>query len=358
MKLSERKVIGPLDILIFDMDGVLIDVSRSYRETIRKTVQIYFETCLGLKKGNKPLITQDDISLFKSMGGFNNDWDLTSGLLFYLLSISGMPPLPRQKKFSTLAATLQRLRVISSQPGLTPFRIFRNKNTKAFVKSVSSYGAGLAGVGRTLRETHGDSWNGWVYRSGNLNEGNVVQRIFQEVYLGDQFVRHYRLQRIFYKGPGYYLRERLLIPRKILASLHRRLRMGIASGRPRLEAELALKRFGLNRYFDSVVTLDECEAEELRILRSTGRHVKRSKPHPYSLLRGAREIGIPKPRCAYIGDVVDDIRAARSASNYVEMHSIGFLTASKNWRVNAQLLLKAGAALAVEHPVELLRLFP
>ena len=37
-----------MDVLIFDMDGVLIDVSKSYRRTIQKTVQIYFEHCLGI----------------------------------------------------------------------------------------------------------------------------------------------------------------------------------------------------------------------------------------------------------------------------------------------------------------------
>ena len=68
--------------------------------------------------------------------------------------------------------------------------------------------------------------------------------------------------------------------------------MGIASGRPRFEATLALKRFQLLSYFDSVVTLDECEEEERRILKRTGRRTKCTKPHPYSILRVARETGI------------------------------------------------------------------
>ncbi len=85
----------PLDILVFDMDGVLIDVSESYRKTIAKTVQIYLETCLGFKKGSAPLITEEHIASFKMAGGFNNDWDLTSGLLLFLISISGLPPLTR-----------------------------------------------------------------------------------------------------------------------------------------------------------------------------------------------------------------------------------------------------------------------
>ncbi len=53
-----------MNVLIFDMDGVLIDVSRSYRKTIQRTIQIYLETCLGFprsrgrldhKRGNLPL---------------------------------------------------------------------------------------------------------------------------------------------------------------------------------------------------------------------------------------------------------------------------------------------------------------
>jgi len=88
---------------------------------------------------------------------------------------------------------------------------------------------------------------------------------------------------------------------------------GIASGRLRFEAELALKRFHLLPYFNSVVTLDECMEEEKRIFRSTGKICPRSKPHPYSILMAVREIKIPNPRCGYVGDVVDDILAARAA---------------------------------------------
>ena len=80
-KLKRDNKTFPLDVLVFDMDGVLIDVSKSYRKTIAKTIQIYLKTCLGLKDGKKRLALDEAISLFKSAGGFNNDWDLTSGLL-------------------------------------------------------------------------------------------------------------------------------------------------------------------------------------------------------------------------------------------------------------------------------------
>ena len=94
-----------MDLLIFDMDGVLIDVSKSYREAVRRTVDVYLRDCLGFET-KREMISQKTIALFKSSGGFNNDWDLTSGLLLCLLSCSGLPPLPRRRIFPTLLLQL------------------------------------------------------------------------------------------------------------------------------------------------------------------------------------------------------------------------------------------------------------
>jgi phosphoglycolate phosphatase-like HAD superfamily hydrolase len=199
------------------------------------------------------------------------------------------------------------------------------------------------------------SWNGWVYRTGNLGEDNLIKRIFQEVYLGEKFTSYYRLYPLFYKGRGFYLREKLLIEKEILSTLRKKLRMGIASGRPRFEANLALKNFHLLPYFDSVITLDECEAEETRILRLTGKKVKLSKPHPYSVQRTIQEIGGPKPRCGYIGDVVDDMRAARAAKKKWSILAIGFLSGGSKKRSARESLLKAGADFIIDNPKQLLQ---
>ena len=341
-----------MDILIFDMDGVLIDVSRSYRETIRQTVQIYLATCLGMESKKGELVTKEDISLFKSAGGFNNDWDLTSGLLLYLLSIARIPPSPKRKRFSSINEVVSYLKKQSSS--FTRYRIhpFQKKDLSPFIKRVESFGGGLKGVRRAL----GASWDGWVYRDGDLDKENVVKRIFQEVYLGEKFNAYYHLEPIFYRKRGLYLQERLLIPREILLSLKKTLRLGIASGRPRFEAELALKRFCLLPLFDSIVTLDECNDGEVRILRTAGRKVKYSKPHPYSLLRVVQEIGILHPRCGYVGDVGDDILAARAAKKELQILAIGFLRGGSKGKAMKESLLRAGADLIIENPRELLRL--
>ena len=57
--------------LVFDLDGVLVDVSQSYRQAILDTVR-------HLGGGE---LSPTDVQALKDEGGFNNDWDLSSELL-------------------------------------------------------------------------------------------------------------------------------------------------------------------------------------------------------------------------------------------------------------------------------------
>jgi HAD superfamily phosphatase len=58
-------------VLVFDMDGVLVDVSESYRETIQQTVE-YFS-------GRRP--TREEIQQWKNRGGYNDDWKLSTAMI-------------------------------------------------------------------------------------------------------------------------------------------------------------------------------------------------------------------------------------------------------------------------------------
>jgi HAD superfamily phosphatase len=341
-----------MDLLIFDMDGVLIDVTKSYRKTIQRTIQIYLETCLGLQRKRGDWITNEEISLFKSAGGFNNDWELTYGILLYLISLSNLPLPSKRKRFSSVKEIIPYLKAKSLRShGRIVFRRKR-KHLLAFLEKVKSAGRGLKGI----RRISGGSREGWVYGTGDLDQENLVKRVFQEIYLGATFSAHYHLPRLFHRGKGFYLKERVLISKKILAFLRKKVRMGIASGRPRFEAELALKRFHLRPYFDSVITLDDCEPEEKRILNSIGRKINLSKPHPYSILRVVQEIGIPNPYCVYVGDVVDDMLAVQAAKKNLSILAVGFLAGHRDKRAGKISLIKSGADLVIEKPKQLLRL--
>ncbi len=340
-----------MDLLLFDMDGVLIDVSRSYQKVIERTIQLYLQTCFGLSASDEKLIGEKDVSLFKSVKGFNSDWDVTSALLLYLLSLSPLPPDQRRKKPSSMEDLVSYLKRASSPFFLGKKHLFKRKNLPDFLKKVELRGGGLMGVHQVLE----GGWEGWVYGSGDLLNENLIKRMFQEIYLGEKFTPCYHHPRLFYRGKGLYLEERMIISRKILASLQKRFRLGIASGRTRFEADLALRRFRLAPYFESVVTLDECEEEEERVFRTQRKRIRFSKPHPFSILKAIQKIGLPHPKCGYIGDTVDDMLAAKAAKKEIEISAIGFvgqgIGKSKTIR---ESLLRAGADLIINRPEELL----
>jgi len=59
-------------MLVFDMDGVLVEVTESYRETIVATVKHF--------TGRE--VTHLQIQEYKNRGGFNNDWRLSHQIAF------------------------------------------------------------------------------------------------------------------------------------------------------------------------------------------------------------------------------------------------------------------------------------
>jgi HAD superfamily phosphatase len=70
----------PLDTAVFDVDGVLIDTSRSYRLSVIAATEYLLSEYLGLWPPDgavpHPPVTLEDVAAFKLAGGFNNDWDL------------------------------------------------------------------------------------------------------------------------------------------------------------------------------------------------------------------------------------------------------------------------------------------
>ncbi|HEX9070252.1 MAG TPA: HAD family hydrolase [Ktedonobacterales bacterium] len=69
-----------LDAVFFDLDGVIIDATGSYRQSVRQATQWLVREGQGLAGGPTPLVTEEDIAAFKLAGGWNNDWDLTTAL--------------------------------------------------------------------------------------------------------------------------------------------------------------------------------------------------------------------------------------------------------------------------------------
>lgn len=83
-----KNLMNEVDCIIWDMDGVLVDVSQSYRLAIKLTAEEITRTDVSF----------DKISLIKSYVGLNNDWDAT-----YVLSQSILlPDLDIESQIKTL----------------------------------------------------------------------------------------------------------------------------------------------------------------------------------------------------------------------------------------------------------------
>jgi len=61
----------PGEVLVFDMDGVLVDVGESYRECIQQTVKNF--------TGRE--VSRAAIQDLKNQGGWNNDWELSHRII-------------------------------------------------------------------------------------------------------------------------------------------------------------------------------------------------------------------------------------------------------------------------------------
>ena len=184
---------GTQSLLIFDMDGVLVDVTESYRQTIIEAVKHFAGA----------VVTHKEIQAAKNRGGSNNDWDLTLELV--------------------------------RERGAAPAR-------------------------------------------------EKVIEVFQRIYLGENC-------------NGLISRERWLPQDHLLQRLSQRFRLALFTGRERWEALFTLSKFAPGVVFDPVVGMED---------------VQREKPHPEGLLKILEQV---KPeQVFYIGDVMDDCRAARAAA--------------------------------------------
>jgi pyrophosphatase PpaX len=76
------------------------------------------------------------------------------------------------------------------------------------------------------------------------------------------------------------------------------LSLGVVTSKSRPGAFRGLERFGLERFFETVVTCDD---------------VDRFKPDPFPLLRAAELLGVDISKCAYVGDSPHDMSAAVAA---------------------------------------------
>jgi HAD superfamily phosphatase len=217
--------------LFFDMDGVLVDVSRSYRRAIQETVEHF--------TGRQ--ITPNTIQRYKNYGGFNDDWELTHAIV------------------TDTAMEVPMSRIVEQFQHLY----------------------------------RGDNWDGFIAEETPLVKETTLRTLAEDAAV-----------------------------------------MGVVTGRPQEEAEWTLRHFGWKGYFPLVVGREK--------------QGTRRKPDPFPLTHALdilKAVGRPTPpdEALYVGDSVDDMKAARAAG----LWAIGFVPPYLNATDHAALLREHGAHLVL-----------
>jgi phosphoglycolate phosphatase-like HAD superfamily hydrolase len=316
------------NLIVFDMDGVLIDVSRSYRDTVRQTAKLFFKSAPVSEKLPEPFFRLTDLAAVKQSGGLNNDWDLSCLVINLLFNVIEKPPVYE-----------------STDPWDRYHETIGQCDLGALIEFLESTQKPLS----ALLQRAGKTKNPFIYGlyTGDVGSGNIIKQIFQEVYLGkDLFEATYGISPRFYHNEGFIHREKLLIDPGLLDELAKSHFLAIATGRPRAEADYPLNHFDLSKYFFKVLALEDCLEEEARVLSEAGKKVSLSKPDPFMLDAIAADQKKPVAGYFYIGDMPDDMSAAkRSEAGY---KGIGLITSAPDKASLKKDLQQAGADYIIE----------
>ena len=258
-----------IDAVIFDMDGVLLDITQSIRVVNCLAVPYFLRTVLGWPAPDD-LLTSADIELFKNAGGFNDDLDLTYALVLFYVAKGREHP----------SAAPETLNVF--QP-----------NLNRFAARVKERGGGIKAAEAIMFEhlTRDD-----LLAVETDYRKHLIKQVFLEMFAGEHCPRIYGFAPTLYTGPGYINRDKPLLDS---AKLPADKMLGIQTGRTLEEARFGLEMCGL---------LDRIPAAHI-VTASDGF----KKPHPGGLSALAQRMGFTNG--VYLGDTWDDLRTVQRFNN-------------------------------------------
>ena len=276
-----------IDYIIFDIDGVLIDVKKSYNEAIKNTVQFVVRNLI--KKDLKDLITDQIILKFRQTGGFNNDTDTSYAIILALLSYQDLQNANLEKFLIDVADHADETGIDSVEKyikKLTSNKIFPN-----YFKNIDKILDYLNYPGKV-----GDS---------------IVSTVFDEFFYGQElFLKRYKIKSKYYFGKPLIENDRIVITDNTIRKLIERFNSKIAmvSGRSKIAAAYALdNKFYLLNEKNSIFLEDEDR--------------KFAKPNPYGLKKVINKINT-RNDILYCGDSVEDLIMARRAEEELNQKNI------------------------------------
>lgn len=269
-------MLSQVDAVLLDVDGVIVNVSETFRVVVCETAQFYCERFLGFERDGR-LIYPPEVELFKRAGGFNNDWDLT--LAVVLLAIA------KSLRYET--KNPRRLRECSP-------------TFEEFTDDIARRGGGLSVAEACVLE-YLDSPTLRRELSLQWNQRDIVQ-IFQEIYAGTKYCKRlYGFDPQHVHSEGYVDKERIMLdPRTIPPGI----KLGVLTGRTLEETRLVLQRANLTDIIPEAHWVTHDDGVQ--------------KPEGRTLALLAERLRFRT--AIYVGDTLDDWRTVR---HYRELRGAG-----------------------------------
>ena len=247
------------DCCLFDIDGVLVDIRKSYNSALKKTTEFVLSALSG--RALRGLVTDGIILRFRQTGGFNNDTDTTYAIALAMLS---NPPrnIADGRKF------LLKVGENADETGIASVEKF-----------LASYGT--------------EKWKGVLAYPAPVKD-SMLARAFDEFFYGPElFKRQNQLEPVYWKGNPLIKNDILAVTEATMRKLHKTFggRLATVTGRSRLAAEYSLGN--LMKYFDlkACVFLED-EKREF------------AKPNPYAIKKAME--AMDSRTAVYAGDSAED----------------------------------------------------
>ena len=255
------------DSIIFDCDGVLIDVTESYDTTINETISYVLKEVTGITV-ETPL-TNEILLKFKSTGGFNDEIDITySGILCYIAA----------KKL--------------------------NKNPTELIIDIldNADDSGIAYVENFLNKIDVDISDVKLrlgYPSANKND--LIHATFDQLFFGQELYEKIFQKESKFTEKGFIENDKIIVSSELIETLKKKFddKIAIVTGRGFSAISSSLKEI-LNQFNVENSVFLEDESRDL------------AKPNPQSLIRAMK--GLDSKNCLYVGDSMEDMILAQKSS--------------------------------------------
>ena len=259
--------VDEFDSIIFDCDGVLIDVTTSYDTTINKTISYVLKEVADIT-ADTPL-TNEMLLKFKSTGGFNDEIDITySGVLCYIAA--------KKLKKNPTELILDVLNN-ADDTGIAYIEGFLDKIDVDIsdIKSRLNY--------------------------PSVEKNDLIHATFDQLFFGPELYSKIFQKESKFSDNGLIKNDNVIVTSELIEALKKKFndKIAIVTGRGFNAISSSLKEL-LNQFNVENSVFLEDESRDL------------AKPNPQSLIRAMK--GLNSKNCLYVGDSMEDMILAKRAS--------------------------------------------